>query len=252
MKLDILYRTCSRVNTFTGHPRFINVPKSEVIIRCLNSLLNSCSFAQSYDISITVLDDNSDEETILALYKLLKKYSNISSKILNIEGTGNGASLKANFEYARKNCQELIYFCEDDYLHDSSAIKEMLDTYYEIIKYTENGLLIIHPCDYPDRYREPYDSLILPGSKRHWRTVMHTTGTILLPIQVLENYCDNFIALANYGIDPKISEDNTINMVYRKIMCISPIPSLTVHLQYKSTLSPFIDWQKWWDKNKVY
>ena len=33
------------------------------------------------------------------------------------------------YQFARVHCKELVYFCEDDYLHSPNALKEMLATY---------------------------------------------------------------------------------------------------------------------------
>lgn len=251
MRLDILFRTCSHVEAFTGKPRFLNTSKSEIILRSLNSLLISCSQANGYLITLTIMDDHSDEETMKRMAELLNKYKNIPSNILTINGTGNGASLRYNYEFARKYCKDVVYFCEDDYIHAKTAIKEMIDTYTRIKRFAKNENLVLHPCDYPDRYTSHYPSFVFLGSDRHWRSIAHTTGTFLLPVTILTEYWDKYMNFTNIGANPNISEDNSINLVYKDVLCISPLPSLAIHFQYLHTLSPFIDYKSWWEAAKV-
>ncbi len=197
------------------------------------------------------MDDHSDTGTVNKIKELLKKYPQIKTDFISLTETGNGKSLNANYHFARAHCKDLVYFCEDDYLHAPNAINEMLKTYLIGKSKVVDGKMVIHPCDYPDRYIQLYPSYIFPGSDRHWRSIKHTTGTILMPVSVLLEYWDNYMKLTEYGINREVSEENTINLVYNDILCISPLPSLAVHLQFKETLSYFIDWQKWWDDSKV-
>ncbi|AGY59045.1 rhamnosyltransferase [Gloeobacter kilaueensis] len=253
MRFDILVRTCARVEAFTGRPRFIAVPKQELLLRCLHSLIlsiNACLQAyRAFEISLTVLDDHSDPQTVRRVRSLLGT-AQVPTRFLTLAGTGNGQSLLENYEYARNHCPDLIYFCEDDYLHDRIAITEMLQTYDLLQPSFPNGLAL-HPCDYPDRYLAPYPSYIYLGSTRFWRTILHTTGTFAITNAVLRRYYEHYLAFTRYGIDPTISEDNSINRVYREVPCISPLPSLAIHLQYVHTLSPFVDWQAWWEAAQV-
>ena len=54
-----------------------------------------------------------------------------------------------------------------------------------------------------------------------------------------------------YGVDPSVTEANTIDRIYQEVPCYSPLPSLAVHFQHFDTLSPYFDWQKWWDASAV-
>lgn len=258
MKFDILFRSCARVETFTGPPRFVGVPKGELLLRCLNSLVCSVNRClqeyRAFDLSLTVLDDHSSEQVTSRIQTVLGT-AQVPTRFLTLRGTGNGESLKENYEFAREHCPDLIYFCEDDYLHDPGAITEMLQTYDLLSPAFPNGL-ILHPYDCPDRYYSPYPhgqypAQIYLGSTRYWRTLLHTTGTFVLSNRLLRAYYDHYLAFTRYGLDPTISEDNSVNLVYREIPCLSPLPSLAVHLQYVHTLSPYVDWQGWWEGSAV-
>ena len=164
MKLDILFRSCDRVDAFTGYPRFLDVPKSEIILSSLNSLLKSANKSLEHQFSITVMDDHSSEYTISKIQEILAKYPRIPSQILIIKGSGNGDSLLSSYNYARSSFSDLIYFCEDDYIHAPTAIEEMLDIYSVVTKIIQNPELVVYPSDYIDRYQQMYQSFIFWGN----------------------------------------------------------------------------------------
>ncbi len=253
MDFDILFRSCSRVAAFSGKPRFLKVPKQELVLRCLNSLILSIDRAvrssTSAKIRLTVIDDRSDTDCVEKIRQLLN-HAPVETAFHTFEGTGNAASLQANYKFARQHCRGLIYFVEDDYLHDRNAILELVESDRQLRKQLQRDI-VLFPCDYPDRYRQPYPAHVLLGSHRHWRTVRQTTGTFVTPHSILERYWDNYMGFAQYGLRPGITENNTINLTYLDVPCFSPLPSLAVHLQYAHTLSPYVDWQKWWDEATI-
>lgn len=252
--VDILLRTCNRVDVASAPStrRLLNKSKEEVLFRCLISLCRAIVYCQQQMpecyLTLTVLDDHSDAQTVATIKQMLKGLP-IDTSFKSIHGTGNGESIKENYHYALEQCSGLIYFCEDDYLHAPNALVSMIKSYNKLSE-SLTDKIILHPYDCPDRYLNPlphgqYPCEVYLGSDRHWRTVKHTTGTFLTHYALLKRYWHHYIAFAQYGIDPDISEDNTINLIYEEVPCLSPMPSLAVHLQYVSTLSPFVKWQKW-------
>ncbi|MGD1852004.1 MAG: hypothetical protein ACFCBU_15930 [Cyanophyceae cyanobacterium] len=258
MELDILFRSCARVNAFCGSPRLITLPKGELIQRCLGSLVNAINLAiapsaipnlPNLTIRLTILDDDSDATCLVELQKILNQ-TPIPSQILRITGRGNRDSLHSNYVYGRDRCPELIYFVEDDYLHAPEALASLLGS-YQLLQQQVNGPIILHPCDYPDRYRQPYPSTILLGSDRHWRTILHTTGTFLLHRQTLLDYWENYWAFGDRCVVPGPAEEGTINPIYTQVPCFSPMPSVAIHFQDETTLPPFTRWQNWWNVTEV-
>jgi len=251
--LDIYLRTCARVEVFGGeHRRFVGVPKSELIVRCLRSLLSSVRFAQESGLrtkfSITVVDDHSDPPCLDALRRVLQD-SGLSTDIVSLDKYGNGPSLAATYELARKNAKDLIYFAEDDYLYDRCAFLEAVRS-YERLAGTLDRDIVLTLADFPDRYRRIDPAYILLGQSRHWRSVKSTTGTIILSREIFQKYWENFQGLTRYGVDDGVTEANTIDPIYAKTPCFSPLPSLALHLEVRDTLSPFVDWQSWWEATR--
>lgn len=253
MKPHLIFRSCSVVNSVHGTTRPVPFDKAALIAGCLESLLISIRAATQAgfpgEFRLTVIDDHSSDECVHAIRSLLGT-APFRTELVSLQSRGNAASLLACYEHARAEAPDLIYFVEDDYLHASSAIPEMLDAYLTFQKQL-NREVVIFPCDHPDRYRDPYPSMILAGRNRPWRSVLQTSGTFLLHRSTLDKYWPTYRRFADYGLDPAIKEDSTINLIYREVPCFSPLPSLTVHLQDEKSLSPYVDWKSWWPKDRI-
>jgi len=110
---------------------------------------------------------------------------------------------------------------------------------------------VLFPADYPARYRHIYPTYVLLGSHRHWRSAHGTTGADIISTGILHKYWGTYMAFSQYGIDPEVTEENTIDLILREVPCYSPLPSLAVHFQHFDTLSPYFDWRKWWERSAI-
>jgi hypothetical protein len=220
------------------HPgaRPCQATKSEVALTCLYSLIRSAG----PETVIHVLDDHSLPEDAATMRRMLARHDP-ADRFLPLNVTGNGFSMEASFNYAREQDFDLIYFCEDDYLHSLAAIPMMKDFY------TGFGRdCLLHPSDYIDRYLrdKPYSSLIYLGRDRHWRTIRHTTGTFMLSGKMLRKYWKHYQDFARYNKKGDAGGENlTINRVYAKEVCLSPMPSLAAHFSPQPEMPRFIDWE---------
>lgn len=251
MKLDIILRTHSTSNVHTFTERYAGAPKSEVMLRCANSLVASINQADA-DIRLWVVDDHSDRESLAQLNKLLVRCK-YPTQIASLEEGGTQASALAHFEAGKREGREAVYFVEDDYLHTPSAVQEMIDA-YELFKKNLGREVALFPTDYPDRYKpqENTPCRVVYGPKRHWRTVASTTNTCWLSHELLLKNWALFERLAVlYGTGNDVTEENTINGVWREqAVLFSPIPSLALHLQFEEHKDPYINWQAWWEAAK--
>ena len=253
-QLDIYFRSCARVEVFAqSRNRFIGVPKCEVVVRCLNSLVRAIAYAKEQGletpIRLTVLDDHSSEDCVVRIKAVLAT-APYPTNFRPLVGTGVGASLTETYQLARAETRDLIYFTADDYLHDERAILELVQSYQRLAAVLAQDL-VLFVSDYPDRYRHVYPTHVLLGSHRHWRGVHNTTGADMVSREILIKYWDVYMAFGQYGIDPNVTEENTIDHIYREVPCYSPLPSLAVHFQHFDTLSPYFDWEKWWKASAV-
>ena len=152
---------------------------------------------------------------------------------------------------AKNKCKDLIYFVEDDYIHQKNAIQEMLFTYERISSQLDRELILC-PSDYPYLYNKIVNTEIFLGHKKHWRKVDETLCTFLTSTQIVTKYWDKFIAMCEFEHYPF---EEPLHDIYDLEYCLSPIPSLALHYTNVNSifgLSPNINWKETWEENKNY
>jgi len=145
-----------------------------------------------------------------------------------------------------------IIFCEDDYLHERTAVYEMWSFYQQIFAST-NRHLVIHPQEHECLYNSSfYPSYILQNPYRHWRSVADATHIFLTHAHVVRDYWKYFENTKYVG-DRKNrhlgSERQTTNLLFDHIPGFVPLPALAGHMQSTHVLPPFFPWQALWDAN---
>ena len=269
--LDIIIRTCASVNMLTQNKkRLFEKEKIVYTLRTIKSLLNSAldPGLTSLDINFKVIDHNSTNENLKEIDNVFKKFGKKYSLInldvskfknqiekINQRGkdvTSNQISNMANIHQSlleSKNCEDLIYFVEDDYLHRKNSIKEMIFT-YERITSQLNKEIIICPTDYPYLYAKSEMTQNFLGHKYHWRRVNETLCTFLTSKNIIEKYWEKYTEMCKKEHAPF---EKPLHDIYKKELCISPIPSLALHFTNINSifgLSPNVDWKKVWDENE--
>ena len=272
--LDIILRTCASVNMLSqSKKRLFEEKKSEYTLRTLNSIIKSINHSTEIftkiNLKITIIDHNSKIEIINQMKLLLKdqffKSEIIDLKIENFKNgiekinqqnkkvTDNQISNMSNIHQSlliAKECEDLIYFVEDDYIHSVDSIKEMLLTYEKISTQLKQELILC-PTDYPYLYSKMERSNILLGNKYHWRQIDESLCTFLTSSLIVKKYWENLTSICKKEHYPF---EKPLHDIYKKELCFSPIPSLAVHFTNINSvygLSPFINYKKLWKENEV-
>lgn len=254
-KLVVFIRTCLRTNrNVDTKPRFTGASTAETVYRCLRSTIRSINDAFHHEgdrnVEVIILDDHSDD---LYLQKIKELCAHLQCpwKIQTTNEIGQGKSLHEQFELV-KPLNNLCYFCEDDYLHQPSAIMEMWDFYRQMVEQTGNHV-VLHPQECEFLYQTYYPSYIIAGEKRHWRTMNHATHVLFIHSDVVKSYWKYFENTKYVG-DPKNrqlgAESKTTNLLFKHIPGFCPIPAVAGHAQFELTLPPCFDWQTIWEENK--
>ena len=274
--LTVIFRSCTGINMLTQNKkRLFDENKSEYTFRSLNSIIKSLNKAKvalpKIEFDIIVIDYNSEKNDIEQMKKQLDK-SNLKNSIilLNVnEFVNNIKSINAKNEKVTENqisnmsnihksllvakdqCNDLVYFVEDDYLHQLDSIYEMIFT-YERISSQMNRELFICPTDYPYLYTKVDTTNIFLGSSKHWRKVEETLCTFLTSKIILQKYWKKFISMCQFEHYPF---EQPLHDIYKSEYCLSPIPSLALHCTNINSvfgLSPNMNWKKIWEENKNY
>jgi len=256
-KLYICLRTCLRKDNYkSSQKRLTGSDHRELVLRCINSLVNSINYAIDNgcdkEFCLIVFDDHSDDENKSAIENLCKR-AKCTNEIITTREFGQGSSLFQQFEYAREQ-DGLFYFCEDDYLHEVTAILEM-QKFYEHIFEMFKIHLVIHPQEHEFLYiKAVYPSYIFLSEKRHWRTISHATHVLFTHSKVVTEYWQYFENTKHVGIKKKRRlgvESRTTNLLFNHIPGFAPIPALAAHMQTEKSTPPFFDWHDLWNKNTL-
>jgi len=246
--------------------RLFEMPKIEYTKRSIHSLIKAINYFKSkysnIHIKTIIVDDNSSEENLSQIRKIIEnknidivaldhsKYQNIIKKQKNKETFANLASLLTCFEIGKEKGEDLIFFIEDDYLHFEPMLEEMIASYERIASQINKDIFMC-PADYPYLYMSNEKTNILIGNKRHWRTINKSLCTFLTTKNLLDKYWDNFYQTC---LDRHYPFEKYLNEIYKNEICISPLKSLSLHLTNINSsygLSPFIDYEKLWEENKI-
>jgi len=268
--LKIIFRSCtSELIMDQNKKRLFEKEKNEYTFRSLNSLLLSINYAKkkfsniSYQIIVT--DTNSKKEDLVKIKNILSKHP-INNKLIEInlneykekisgEYTpakfANMANLYTSLKIVKEENSDLIYFVEDDYIHKKESIVEMLFSFEKFSTIFKKDIFLL-PADYPYLYIKNDNTNIFLGHKKHWRLVEESLVTFLTSKETVINNFNNLMQMATKWEDPW---EKPLHEIYKKIPCLSPIPSLSMHCANINSvygLPPNIDWKKIWDENENY
>ena len=268
-KLSIIVRTNSNIHiSDQNKKRIFNKDKEDYIEKSMNSLVTSINeFKKKFNkfkIDLTIVDQSYSKTMSLKFDKIFSKLdfetkiiyfdkNELKSEIdldFNKDVFGNLSSLLKCFKIAKENEGDLVFFLEDDYLHKKTLIEEMILT-YERISSQSNRELILVPSDYPFLYMEERSTNILTGSHRHWQTLDKMLCTFMISKKMIDDYWNNFQLTCSNHNNPI---EKHLNEICEKEICLSPIPSLSVHMANSNSIfgiSPFIDIENEWEKNKT-
>ena len=272
--LNIILRTCSNVHLLTqSKKRIFEKEKSEYTLRTLNSLIKSINYSKNIfdniDLELIIIDHNSDKEIIEKMKLLLSKQFfknkivnlNLENFIKNINPineknekvTLNQLSNMSNINQSlllAKECKDLIYFVEDDYIHSLESIKEMILTYEKLSSILKKELFLC-PADYPYLYTKADNSKIFLGDRKHWRVIKESLCTFLTSREIIDKHWEKFDKWCKFEHYPF---EKPLHEIYEKEFCLSPIPSLAIHFTNINSifgLSPNFNWKKIWDDNEI-
>ncbi len=258
--LDIIVKTCTSVQLVSQNKkRIFEKEKFEYTFRTINSLTKSAKDLKKkfngIKVKFTIIDVNSP---INHINRILSKISDGGfevkhTSVENLKDTKDNmlttmASIRESFNQA-KNCEDLVYFVEDDYIHKSESLAEMVFAYEKFSSIFKNEIFLLS-TDYPYLYKNFNQTNILIGENTHWRTVKESLLTFMTSKKIIEKYFEKLIDMATNQNNPF---EKNLHEIYEKERCFSPLPSLSVHCANINSvfgLSPNTNFKKIWDENE--
>jgi len=143
-------------------------------------------------------------------------------------------------EQAEKYPDEIIYVCEDDYLHVDHAIVVMK----EIFKQGYQGFYA--PYDYPDRYTldRHKDAELHAGPFGHLRTIPSATLTIAA---LGKTWLQYKYELLRSGV---FADDTWTWKAFAQVGALCPVPGHATHLQ-NNCITPYVNWKTIYDSIRI-
>lgn len=250
MKVAIALRTCGQVFNWWNVPdRIVDVSKQSLILTCLNSLVNSIKNSK-HEIIFSIHDDNSSNEFINAMKEII---GNVKYQLINTKEKENCIT---QYQWLTNQECDYVYHVEDDYLHTSDAIDNMVD----LCEYMKSHIpfvgnhYAVFPMNHPHRYMVDnlYPSIVVKANNQYWRTIFHSSLTFFMEKKTHVEF-NEYVKSQAYGWANRIPEDETINRLWAngKVRLLCPMNSLAWHIADKSHEDTINDWKTIWNQNWV-
>lgn len=158
--------------------------------------------------------------------------------VIEFQGGSDKASFIYTWDYAKSlelEDNDLVYFCENDYLHVDGWVDKVLDLFST---FDIPGYVALY--DHRDKYISPMyadlQSRLYITNTSHWRTVPSTCGSFVVNKTILLS--DHDVHTTFYSDHEKFLQLGEI----RRRIVLSPIPSLSTHCETE-WLAPVINWK---------
>lgn len=224
MKIHIFYRHYNiEGSDHKNRPYWFDFEK------CFINLLNTI---KGKDVDLHLIMDGNIENNFIKKYK--------DDFILHtIEAKSDQISFWKTWEIAKQTDigeKDLIYFLENDYLHISGWVEEIVNLFS-----TYSGLCYVSLYDHNDKYFpehiENSVSRIHTTTTHHWRTILSTCGSFIINKNIFEeDYIDNTTIAGDHN--KFVYLNSTKNR-----FVLTPIPGLSTHCM-EGLMSPTINWEE--------
>lgn len=192
------------------------------------------------DAEWVIIADNTSEET----NKMITQYCPTVEIDHVSVGHGAGTFNLALDKALTFDDNEIVYFCENDYLHKPNSQKIIEEGLNEI------GADFVSLYDHPDKYIDganPYVqgggemTRVMLSTSSHWKVTNSTTMTFASKVKTLRKV-ENVLREYTQGSYPR-DFDMFISLYNSAHYLVTPIPGYSTHGE-TAWLTPLIDWSK--------
>ncbi len=192
------------------------------------------------DAEWVIIADNTSEET----NKMITQYCPTVEIDQVSVGHGAGTFNLALDKALTFGDDEIVYFCENDYLHKPNSQKIIEEGLNEI------GADFVSLYDHPDKYIDganPYVqgggemTRVMLSTSSHWKVTNSTTMTFASKVKTLRKV-ENVLREYTQGSYPR-DFDMFVSLYNSAHYLVTPIPGYSTHGE-TAWLTPLIDWSK--------
>lgn len=260
MEINFHYavQVCDTAN-WQDQKRYCGDDRTLLSKKSLRSLLTAieevATFNKDTKHHICIFTDNisQDLKTYLGNYK--SSLSNILIDIEHKQDLGISKSIETCYRWLDKNGKDFVFQVQDDYIFRPYAMIDMINTWYRIYSENPGTQAIIRPYNDPNNWASTYRNKQTPrtiffGDSCYYIQIYDLSCSFLWTRSEFTKHWDlynKFFELTDLRSRKLESESLNKMLVNRGILAISPITSLSLHMQSENEKDPYIDWKAWWD-----
>ena len=232
MKIHIFTRHCKFSANSAGKPRPSWFTREGCFVNMLNTMDADCSLTVAFDGSVSGSGHFLEDPRYNGKFKLTEKRS----------GTDAGSFLSMLHHVNSRNIpdDEVIYFTEDDYLHNTRWPELMREAFDNI------DADYVTMYDHNDKYFYPqYHELlskVVCTKNIHWKTVPNTTNTYACFAKTLRRDFATHVKFCDLNRGLCRDCDKFAQFENEGKMLINPIPGYSTHCE-PQYMSPVVDWE---------
>ncbi len=180
-------------------------------------------------IRITIIADSLSKMG-MAQYREAAAAADLSFDLVTAKDHGNGPSFQTQVDRALQDSDDtLAFILEDDYLLDEDAFT----TCFRIMR-DHSNVIGMNPHFHPDRiHRHDTGKLVVIDGKLYGQ-IFNTCCTFFMPVSQMRR-CEKYLRSYDGG------EGGTVNVVWKKGICLSPIGWTMAEALHRQELSPVND-----------
>ena len=232
-KLHVILRTTDTVMNINA-PRNLDdigiVTRNDVIRVGGCSLFKAgAQFAQAFgkeNLRITIIADRLSEVG-RSQYQEAAKAVNLPFEMVEAKGHGSGPTFQSQIDIALQDTDDtLAFILEDDYLLDDEAFT----TCFRVMRDHAN-VIGMNPHFHPDRIRRHDTGKLTVIDGKLYGQIYNTCCTFFMPVSIMRRYEKHLRVFECW-------EDGSINAIWKKGICLSPLGWTLSEALHRSELSP--------------
>lgn len=169
-------------------------------------------------------------ETGLNQYRKAAKEAGLPFEVVDAKGHGSGPTFQTQIDIALQDSDDtLAFILEDDYLLDEEAFT----TCFRIMR-DHSNVIGMNPHFHPDRIRRHDTGKLTIIDHQLYGRIYNTCCTFFIPVSQMRRYEKHLRVFECW-------EDGSINEIWKKEICLSPIGWTLSEALHRSELSPVND-----------
>jgi len=244
--------------SWQGHTRYCGSDRTllskKSITSIITTILDLKSKNSETEHELLLLTDNISDNLRNWLLNL-KTIPEIKIKIKEVEKSGIADSIKECYKWLKDNGKNFVYQLQDDYIFQKNCLYDIAAIWFKIQNETGSHC-IVNPFNDPHYWAQLYHNQITPrtlffGVSSYYIQIYEVGCTFFTSKEQFDKHWDLyniFFELVRHRSEKLESASLNHMFVKRAVLGISPITSLSLHMQSEGERDPYVDWQALWNQ----